>query len=82
MSVFKVNPNTQVPSELRERDYEAKTHKEDGSELIPWEGKALTVDQATKLCVAYGIADNPKSEMLKTLIIPARAYIGDLHPEE
>jgi hypothetical protein len=82
MWISKKNIVGQAPAEKREYAYEKKTHKEDGTPLILWDGKARTVDEANKICLAYIIEGNERSDDLKSLIIPARAYIRDIYPDE
>lgn len=76
-------PNTPVlsPTELREQAYESMTIKTDGTDLIPWEGKSITVDQANKVYLEYSAEGSPKAIEIQALIVAAKTYIRELYPD-
>ena len=70
-----------VDASLRRNAYISLTHKEDGSALIPWEGSAITVDQANKVYLEYSAENSIKAAEIQALIVPAKAYIRNLFPD-
>lgn len=81
--IWDVEPEPERTSaEHREHAYQTMKLKEDGSSLIQWEGKNLTVDQANDLWIKYMAEGSPKADELTSLIAAAKAYIRELYPVE
>ena len=55
--------------------------REDGTNLIPWEGKLITVDQANKVYLEYSAKGSTKATEIQVLIIAAKTYIRELYPD-
>lgn len=70
-----------TPAEKRELEYQIRRYKEDESELLPWGGKALTVDEANKAYLEYLAEGSSKATEIQTLIIAAKSYIRELYPD-
>ena len=66
----------------RERNYRCRTVTEEGEFLIPWDNRALTVDQANDLWFKYMAEGSTKADELTALIAAAKAYIRELYPVE
>jgi hypothetical protein len=75
------DPNNKNPTELREAAYETMITKADGTDLIPWEGKEITVDQANKVYLEYSAEGSTKAVEIQALIVAAKTYIRELYPD-
>ncbi len=64
-----------TPAQQREHEYETNP-------LIEWEGENITVDQANLVYLQYLAEGSPKAQEIQTLIIEAKEYIRQLHPNE
>jgi hypothetical protein len=81
---YKINPYKPILSsaELREQAYQTMTTKADGTGLIAWEGKAISVDQANKIYLEYSAEGSSKATEIQALIVAAKTYIRELYPDE
>lgn len=82
MSLFKINPNTTIPSEQRQLAYQTMLRKEDGAILIKWYDDNLTVDDANKIYSDYKIEGKTDIEDLRLMILNAKEYIRGLYPDK
>lgn len=70
------------PSLKRERLYEIMEVKEDGTPLILWEEKAISIDKAVKIYLSY-LAEGKTEIMdqIQGLIVEGKEYIRQLIPD-
>ncbi|MDF3001369.1 MAG: hypothetical protein K0Q48_1488 [Bacillota bacterium] len=69
------------PTELRKQAYQTLLTKNDDTDLILWDGKAITVDQANKIYIEYGAEGNFKAAEIRAMIVVAKTYIRELYPD-
>lgn len=83
---FELRPEAEepqlTPEELRENAYKTMTAKEDGTPLLFWDNKSITVDQAADLWTRYSAEGSDVAAELQTLIAEAKAYIRALYPND
>lgn len=70
-----------TPSEQREVAYETMTQKEDGTALLEWEGKEITVNMAADKWKFYSSEGSDIANEISRLIVIAKSYIRELYPE-
>jgi hypothetical protein len=75
-------PEMILQAQLREQAYETMTIKSDGTDLILWEGRSITVDQANKVYLEYFAEGSAKATEIQALIVAAKTYIRELYPDE
>lgn len=69
------------PMEQRELEYQTRRYKDDDSDLLPWEGKALTVDEANMKYLQYFAEGSSKATEMQAIIVSAKTYIRELYPD-
>jgi hypothetical protein len=68
--------------ELREIEYHSRLCKEDGTPLIRWDDRDISVDEANKVYVEYSAEGSSKATEIQTLIVAAKTYIRELYPDK
>lgn len=60
---------------IKLRSEEIRKTLYEGEEIIEWEGKFITVDEAIRIYYYYFVEDNTKADQIKPLIVSAKAGI-------